>query len=162
MKPGQNPYPVAAEVVDLAEAYYWTPDIGEHTRPLMNLVRQVGDGFGKIFKIPDLSKVKFPVLADPVAAAYKATTEGRVNDAPQHSSWQKQFDGLKQWVDRGVTGIYGIYRLVPENEAWERYLKVWRGDRDRLTLREGSHRCLALWILGEKKVWAVVTKPDAS
>ena len=104
--------------------------------------------------------MKFPVLAEQVELAYQATEEGDESDVPNHQAWLKQAAGLKQWVERGVDGIYAIYHLIPEEESREKYIWVWRDNTGRLILRQGSHRCLALWILGEREAWAVVTDPD--
>ncbi|MFC1708245.1 hypothetical protein ACFL59_15745 [Planctomycetota bacterium] len=151
--PIECPYPeeLGAKQFDLATLRPWQPDIGEHAVPKMNLNREPGMGFAKIFGLPDLRSIRFGELAAKVDAAYRASVgKGRDEDLAKHWAWAEQLKGLQQWVRLGVVGIYQLKTDQPH----ERYLSVIPTPPDAGVLREGHHRSLALWILGERQIWA--------
>lgn len=109
-------------------------------------------GLGGMFGLPDLTKTTFGEFAAKVETAYRATEAGAPPASLPRQDWLIQFNYLKSWANRGVAGIY---QLVPSQDH-ERFLRVIPDPSGDWILREGHHRCLALWILGERAVWAVV------
>jgi hypothetical protein len=149
----KNPYPDQdAMQVELETLVPWTSEMGEHSVADAGITRTRGMGYGKIFGIPDLRNITFGFLAAKVALAYNSTRSASVG-APTDPNWLEQFKYLKLWVDRGVKGIYD---LVPK-QPHERFIRIIpHPDRkDTWILREGHHRSLAIWILGERSIWAV-------
>jgi hypothetical protein len=150
----KNPYSdQSAARVDLGSLYPWAHEIGEHSIPDAGITRQRGMGFGGIFGIPDLRTIEFKVLAEQVAQAYHAT-KTKQPSALSSDMWIAQFKYLDSWVQRGIQGIYDFN----PKQVHERHFRIIPkpGNPGRSILREGHHRGLALWILGERTIWALV------
>lgn len=149
----KNPYEDSSAIrVDLGGLYPWTHEIGEHSILEAGIERRPGMGFGGIFGIKDLSLVEFQVLAKLVDQAYRVT-KGKDASAPSGEHWNAQYAYLESWVARGVPGIYEF----ASKDDGERHIRIIPkvGSPGMWTLREGHHRGLALWILGERTVWAI-------
>lgn len=164
MNPESNPYPIAAEAVDIADVYFWSTEIGQHTHPEMTITRTLDMGLGRMFGLQNLKNVRFRVLAEKIEKAYKASEGlGDAQHLPQNGAWMShQFPVLRSWVERKTLGIYDISKSIPEDHRKERFIWIFRHPDNRLELRQGSHRCLALWIIGERKIWAKVSPPEKS
>lgn len=156
----ENPYRGGdSQLFDLPLLRAWCREIGNGSWPEIGLVRQLDGGFGEIFGIRDLTAVPFGHWSSMVARAYGASEQkGPAIDIPSHPAWSTQFGYLKTWVNRGVEGIYGFAPSLPR----EREIRVIPRQDGLWTIREGHHRCLALWILRERQVWARVGEYVAS
>ncbi len=153
----ENPYSGSAvgEVgpFDLPSLRPWSQEIGEHSVPAASIKREVGMGFARTFGLPDLTTLSFEELATRVEVAYRATVAGHPCEMiPENPGWRHQVAYLQQWINRGEKGIYTLVTDQP----LERLIWVDPHPSGGWTLREGHHRCLALWILGIRTVWAVV------
>ena len=151
-----NPYSrctsEATRQVDLASVLPWSPEIGEHCVPRVGVERHRGMGLAAIFGLPKLTSISFGELALRVERAFEATRLGYPTEQiPTHLGWPQQFKYLSQWVRLGEAGIYA---LLPD-QVHERFIRIVPHASCSWTLREGHHRCLALWILGVRRVWAV-------
>lgn len=94
-------------------------------------------GFGEVFGFSSLRELPFVKLAGKVKEAYHGTR------VPSHDGWGEQRDALRYFVEKGRDGIYAIdtkpIRVEP-NYYRHYYLK------------DGHHRALALYVLGEGEV----------
>lgn len=98
-------------------------------------------GFREVFGFPTLHNLPFLHLGTRVKRAY----EGK--DAPSHEGWPAQREALQWLVDRGRDGIYAIDKngIHVKATPFRSY-----------AITDGSHRALALHILGESLVRALI------
>ena len=90
-------------------------------------------GFGTLFNLP------FTRLAGKVKDAY----EGR--RVPDHEGWPEQREALRWLVDKGRDGIYALD---------DKGIKVSPSPYQRYYIKDGHHRALALFILGDNEIRA--------
>jgi hypothetical protein len=101
-----------------------------------------GIGFRDVFKFRTLNGVPFTHLASKVKDAY----EGR--HVPSHTEWPAQRDALRWFVEQGRDGIYALAELI----------KVRHSPFQSYCLMDGHHRALALFILGDNKINASLSR----
>jgi hypothetical protein len=120
-------------VVPFSQLSIYHSEIGIH--------RGRAAGFRKVFGFETLHGVPFTRLASRVRDAY----EGR--HVPSHGGWPAQREALRWFVDKGVDGIYALNetpaRIIPS--PYRHYFIV-----------DGHHRCLALYILGQREARAKI------
>jgi len=122
------------------------------TVPISHLVLRHNDiglhrgrrwGLREIFGFRTLRDLPFLKLAQKVKRAYERS------DVPSHAGWPAQRDALQWLVDKGRDGIYALddkgIRLV--HTPFQRYY-----------LRDGNHRALALYVLGEETLRARISR----
>jgi len=100
-------------------------------------------GFRDVFGFRTLHDLPFLKLAYKVKSAYENTK------VPAHAGWPAQREALRWLVDRGCNGIY---------ELDEKGIKVRYSPHHRYYIADGNHRALALYILGEAKIRARLTR----
>jgi hypothetical protein len=100
-------------------------------------------GFRDVFGFRTLHDLPFLKLASRVKTAY----EGR--DVPSHEGWPAQREALRWLVDKGRDGIYALD---------EEGIKVKYTPHQRYYISEGNHRALALYVLGDDKIHARITR----
>jgi len=118
------------------------------TVPFLRLVfghREIGChrdrrwGFREVFGFRTLQNLPFVHLATKVKRAY----EGK--SVPSHEGWPAQREALRWLVDKGRDGIYALD---------EQGIKIISTPFRSYAIRDGSHRALALFVLGEDDVRA--------
>lgn len=118
------------------------------TVPFLRLVfghREIGRhrdrhwGFREVFGFRTLQNLPFVRLATKVKRAY----EGK--NVPSHQGWPAQQEALRWLVEKGREGIYAL-----DDKGIEIISTPFRS----YAIRDGSHRALALYVLGEKDVRA--------
>jgi hypothetical protein len=96
-------------------------------------------GFREVFALRTLQNLPFLQLATRVKRAY----EGKA--VPKHSGWPAQREALRWLVEKGRDGIYALddkgIEIIPT--AFRNY-----------AIRDGNHRALALFVLGEDEIRA--------
>ena len=98
-------------------------------------------GFRAVFGFPTLQNLPFIHLGSRVKRAY----EGK--DTPSHQGWPAQREAIQWLVDRGCDGIYALD---------ENGIKVKASPFRSYYITDGNHRALALYILGESLVRALI------
>lgn len=96
-------------------------------------------GFREVFGFRTLNNLPFIHLATKVKRAY----EGR--DAPSHKGWPAQKEAIRWLVDQGREGIYAID---------DKGIKIINTRFRSYAIRDGNHRALALYVLGDDEVRA--------
>jgi hypothetical protein len=118
--------------------------------PLARLVflhREIGShrdrrwGLREVFGFPTLQNLPFMHLA----ARFRRAYEGK--DTPRHEGWPAQRDAIQWLVDRGRDGIYAL------DEAG---IKIKATPFRSYAITDGNHRALALYVLGESEVRALL------
>ena len=98
-------------------------------------------GFREVFGFPTLQNLPFIHLGSRIKRAY----EGK--GTPSHEGWPAQREALQWLVDRGSDGIYAL-----DEEGIEIKATPFRS----YAITDGNHRALALYILGESLVRALI------
>ena len=97
-------------------------------------------GFRDVFGFYSLRGLPFTKLAKKVKAAYEGS------DVPDHKGWPAQREALSWLVDKGRDAMY----------AFKDEICVTPNDDGTYAIAGGNHRSLALYILGETSVNAIV------
>lgn len=100
-------------------------------------------GFRDVFGFHTLRDMPFLKLASRVKSAYESIK------VPAHAGWPAQREALRWLVDRGHSGIYALD---------ENGIKVRYSPHHRYYIVDGNHRALALYILGDDKIRARITR----
>lgn len=100
-------------------------------------------GFRAVFGFPTLLNLPFVHLAGKVKRAYEGS------DTPTHVGWIAQREALQWLVDRGRDGIYAL-----DDKSIEVKATPFRA----YAILDGNHRAIALYILGETKVSAILRR----
>jgi len=98
-------------------------------------------GFRAVFGFPTLLNLPFVHLASRVKRAY----EGK--DVPSHEGWLAQREAIQWLIDKGRDGIYALD---------EKGIEIKRTPFRSYAITDGNHRALALYILGESLVRALI------
>jgi len=123
--------------------------------PLSHLVimhREIGIhrgrkvGFRGVFGFHTLQDLPFVKLASKVKDAY----DGR--DVPSHDGWPDQREALRWLVDKGRDAIYALNADKP--------ILVRECHYQRYYIKDGHHRLLALYILGDSEIRDAKLKRD--
>lgn len=102
-------------------------------------------GFREVFGFPTLQNLPFVHLGNRVKRAY----EGK--EVPRHEGWPAQRAALAWLVDRGRDGIYALARDVGIGD-----IKIKATPFRSYAITDGNHRALALYVLGESEVRALL------
>jgi hypothetical protein len=99
-------------------------------------------GFREVFRFRTLQNLPFLHLATRVKRAY----EGKA--VPSHKGWPAQHEAIRWLVDKGRDGIYALD---------DKGIKVIPTSFGSFAIRDGNHRALALYVLGEEDVRARIS-----
>lgn len=99
-------------------------------------------GFRAVFGFPTLMNLPFVHLASKVKRAYDG------HDTPKHEGWIAQREALRWLVERGRDGIYALDENIEVKATPFRAYAI----------IDGNHRAIALYILGETKVSALLQR----
>lgn len=114
---------------------------------LVLLHREIGShrdrrwGFREVFGFPTLANLPFVHLASKVKRAYES------KDVPRHEGWPAQREAIQWLVERGPDGIYAL------DEAG---IRIKATPFRSYAITDGNHRALALYVLGESEVRALL------
>lgn len=103
-------------------------------------------GLREVFGFHSLRDLPFLKLAQKIKRAYERS------DVPAHEGWPAQRDAIKWLVDKGRDGIYAID---------DRGIRLIRTHSQRYYIRDGNHRAIALYVLGEGSLRARIARDDA-
>lgn len=98
-------------------------------------------GFREVFGFPTLQNLPFVHLGNRVKRAY----EGK--EVPRHEGWPAQREAIQWLIDRGRDGIYAL----------EGAIKIKATPFASYAITDGNHRALALYVLGESEVRALLS-----
>ena len=102
-------------------------------------------GFREVFEFSTLQNLPFLHLGNRVKLAY----EGK--EVPRHEGWPPQKEALAWFVDRGRDGIYALAQDVGIGD-----IKIKATPFRSYAITDGNHRALALFVLGESEVRALL------
>lgn len=123
--------------------------------PLSHLVimhREIGihrgrkAGFRDVFGFHSLQDLPFVKLASKVKDAYEG------HRVPPHDGWPAQREALQWLVDKGREEIYALNADKP--------IQVRECHYQRYYIKDGHHRLLALYILGDTEIRDAKLKRD--
>lgn len=96
-------------------------------------------GFRDVFGFRTLRDLPFVRLASKVKEAYEGSA------VPSHDGWSAQREALRWLIDKGREGIYALD---------EKGIKIMPCPTHRYYIKDGHHRALALFVLGDSEIRA--------
>ena len=102
-------------------------------------------GFREVFGFPTLVNLPFVHLGNRVRRAYEGA------EVPRHEGWPAQREALAWLVDQGRDGIYALGNDVGIGD-----IKIKATPFRSYAITDGNHRALALYVLGEREMRALL------